>query len=432
MAVSKPDADLPSAVSERTALARFLPPPGLARSLCVQSVLYAAGTGVFLTGNVVFFTRIVGLSAVEVGLGLTVAGLVGLVLTVPLGAAVDRIGAKRAWAVAMALEAVAYSCYPWTKGFGGFVGVLLVIGTAQSLGNSGQVAYTLDATDRGNQVRVAAFVRSALNIGFTLGALGSGLALAIGTRTAIIALPLAAAVMMTVNAVFITRLPAVSRARDTAPAHSARSAVRDIPFLFVSLAFGLVHADQVLLTVLLPLYLVQQTAAPHALLAWLFILNTGLVVLLQVWMSRDTDTVPGAVRACRRAAVAIGAGGCAAFFAHSAPVVLASCLLVCACAAFTLAELLRAGGGWGLVSLLAPAGRRAQYQATFSLGGRLEAMLAPTAFTWLAVTWGPAGWFVIAASVLAGALLLGPAALAVQRRRAVASPRRAVPRERVS
>ena len=56
----------------RQRIARVLPPTPLARRLSVQSVLFAIGEGTFLTGSAVFFTQIVGLTAGQVGLGLTV------------------------------------------------------------------------------------------------------------------------------------------------------------------------------------------------------------------------------------------------------------------------------------------------------------------------------------------------------------------------
>ena len=42
---------------------RQLPPSPLARSLSVQSILFAVGEGTFITGSAVFFTQVVGLSA---------------------------------------------------------------------------------------------------------------------------------------------------------------------------------------------------------------------------------------------------------------------------------------------------------------------------------------------------------------------------------
>jgi len=64
-------------ITAATASKRLLPPAGLARSLCLQSALYAVGSGFFLSGNAVFFTTIVGLSAAQVGLGLSIAGALG-------------------------------------------------------------------------------------------------------------------------------------------------------------------------------------------------------------------------------------------------------------------------------------------------------------------------------------------------------------------
>src|SRR3954449_600435 len=57
-----------------TLLNRVLPANPLARRLSIQSILYAVGEGAFITGSAVFFTRLVGLSAAQVGLGMTVAG----------------------------------------------------------------------------------------------------------------------------------------------------------------------------------------------------------------------------------------------------------------------------------------------------------------------------------------------------------------------
>ena len=52
--------------------------PSSLSHLAGQSVISAFGEGAFLTGSAVFFTIIVGLSAQQVGLGLSVAALVRL------------------------------------------------------------------------------------------------------------------------------------------------------------------------------------------------------------------------------------------------------------------------------------------------------------------------------------------------------------------
>src|SRR5689334_9732178 len=80
------------------------PPSPLAGRLSVQSLLFALGEGTFMTGSAVFFTQIVGLSAAQVGLGLTCAGIAQFVAALPMGKVVDRFGPKRMWAVSAVFQ----------------------------------------------------------------------------------------------------------------------------------------------------------------------------------------------------------------------------------------------------------------------------------------------------------------------------------------
>lgn len=91
---------------------RFLPPTPLARKLSLQSILFAVGEGTFITGSAVFFTQIVGLSAAQVGLGLTVAGIASFFFAVPLGKMADRVGPKRMWAAGSFGSAGLYAVWP--------------------------------------------------------------------------------------------------------------------------------------------------------------------------------------------------------------------------------------------------------------------------------------------------------------------------------
>ena len=67
-----------------------LPPPGRLRTLSLATLANTIGTGLWVTGAALFLTRAVGLTPTEVGLGLTLAGLVGLTASVPLGGLADR------------------------------------------------------------------------------------------------------------------------------------------------------------------------------------------------------------------------------------------------------------------------------------------------------------------------------------------------------
>jgi hypothetical protein len=292
-----------------------------------------------------------------------------------------------------------------------FLAIVILLALVESAGNSGRGAYTLDALDREVRVKVLAYVRSALNIGFTVGALLGGLALVTGSRPAIMAVPLVAGSLMLLNSLLISRLPKPARHEQAGPRPSRLAALRDRPFLAMSLLNGLVASHGVLLTVVFPLWLVERTNAPHVLLAWLFALNTVLAVGLQVWAARGAESVPGAIRACRLAAVFIAIGCVAVMFTAGTPRLVTILLLVVAYVGITFGELFQSGGGWGLVSELSPANRRAQYQGAFRLGGQLQSMLGPAAFTALAVTWNPIGWLLIAVLIGLAALALGPVAV---------------------
>src|SRR2546430_17593152 len=105
-------------------LARFLPPAGIARTMAVQSMVYAIGNGVFLAGSAVFFLHVVGLKPTQVGLGLSIAGGISLLLSVPLGALIDRVGSRRTWFVAAGVEGALFFAYPFVRGFWGSVVVV--------------------------------------------------------------------------------------------------------------------------------------------------------------------------------------------------------------------------------------------------------------------------------------------------------------------
>ena len=105
-----------------TALLRQTRPPSpLAGRLAVQSLLFALGEGTFMTGSAVFFTQIVGLTAAQVGLGLTCAGAAQFVAALPMGKLVDLFGPKKMWAVSGAGQAALFCLWPFITDFRGSV-----------------------------------------------------------------------------------------------------------------------------------------------------------------------------------------------------------------------------------------------------------------------------------------------------------------------
>jgi MFS family permease len=406
-----------------TLLNRVLPPSGLARQLSLQSILFAVGQGSFITGSAVFFTHIVGLSASQVGLGMTVAGVVTFVFAVPLGRLTDKVGPQRMWALGALGEAALYLAWPWIKGFGVFLAMMIVLELIDVAGGAGRGAYTLDAFSREERVRSMAFMRSALNIGFTFGALIGGLALATDSDTVIRAVPILTAAILGLNALLITRLPQAEHAAKAQPQQLVgKGALRNRGFLLLNVFDGVLSTNQVLLNVVIPLWLVEQTDAPRVLLAWLFGTNTVLAVLLQVSASRGAETIPGALRAARVSG---------AFFVLSCLIVLVThdtigwvtiLLVWLGHVTVTGAELFQSAAHWGLVAELSDPERRGEYQGAARLGGTVGQVWAPAAYTFLAINWGTPGWLLIAGIVALAAAGMHPAARAAERYLAAVSP----------
>jgi MFS family permease len=414
-------------------LERFLPPTPLARALSGQSILYAVGEGVFLTGSAVFFTQIVGLSAAQVGLGLTIAGVVSFFFAIPLGKLADRIGPKRMWAIGATGTAALYLVWPLIEGLAAFLVMMVVLEVVNQAGWSGRGAYTLDVFPREERVRNQAFMRAALNIGFTLGALLGGIALAFNNNDIVRAVPLLTAALLGLNALLITRLPDAEHDTKPAAVETAErkggqvitpGALRNRGFLALMACDGVLSTNQVLLNIVIPLWLVEETDAPRVLLAWLFGTNTVMAVLLQVAAARGVDSVERSLRASR-----ISAG----FFVLSCLIVLVThdtlgwvtiFLVWLGHVTVTGAELYQSAGHWGFMSELSDPDRRGEYQGAAHIGGTAGEVWAPAVFTFLAMEWGTPGWLLIAATVVVATLGMGPSARAAERylQRHAASP----------
>lgn len=398
---------------------RLLPPTKLERDLALQCVLSAFATGTFLTGTAFYFTRVVGLTGAQVGLGMSISALVALVLQLPMGRLADRVGAKPLWVVASAVEAGLYFAWPLIGGLVGFVAMLSLLAVAETAGRNARNVYRLTAFDREVRVRAQAVMRVARNIGYTLGAGAGGIALGLGIG-AVRAIPLVTAALLVLNAVMVAvvlprvdrpvPVPTVADAIEASPA-----AWRNRGFVLLALCNGVLSSNQVLLNVVVPLWLVERTDAPPALLAWLFGTNTVLAVLLQVRASRVADSVAGSLRAVRWSGWAFVVS-CALIAVTHSTVGWVSILLIWAGhVTITGAELWQSAADWGFTSELSDHRRLGDYQGVWGLGYQIESVVFPALFTFLALHWGTPGWFVIAAIGVGAAALSHPAAGMAQR-----------------
>lgn len=398
---------------------RFQPPSPLAGRLATQSLLFALGEGTFMTGSAVFFTQIVGLSAAQVGLGLTLAGLASFVAAWPMGRLVDRFGPKRCWAVSAAGQAGLFAVWPFIDDFRGYVAMAVVMEVVGSLGGAAHGAYTIDVLPPGERVRSRAYMYSALNVGFTLGSLMGGIALAFDSNTLLHALPWFTTVAFLVNAGAILRLPNASHDERTPEERKVRlpgpGALRNLGWMATTFFGGVLWTNQVLLNIVIPLWLVERTDAPRVLLAFLFGTNTVMCIFLPMAAARGVKDLSTGLRAIRVSSVFFVASCLITLYTHETVGWTTIALVWLGHVTVTGAELYLSAASWSFEADLMDPRRRGEYQGAAELSGTLGRVWAPALYTFLAMSWGEAGWLVIAAIIVTATIGLHPSVRRAQR-----------------
>ena len=400
-------------------LSRFLPPNPLARRLAVQSILFKAGDGTFNTGSAVFFTQVVGLSIAQVGLGLTIAGVIEGLTAIPAGRLADRIGPKRTWSIGALLCAVIFAAWPFIGGFAAYVLMVCVFAVVENTAGTGQQAYVLDVLPPEERIATQASMYSAMNLGSTIGAMLGGVALAFDNPTLMRWLPMLTVALFAANAFFVTRLPKASR--DLRSPDEARvkpegpSALRNKGWLALCVCVGTQWTNQTLLSVLIPLWLVQETDSPHWLLAWLFGTNTVLCIFLPQFTAQGVRSVGDGLRRVRWSTGFFALSCVITMVTHSTTGLVTALLVWLGHVTVTGAELAIGSASWAFQSQLMDPRRRGEYGSIQGLFGGLGSRWAPAVYTWLAMEWRHVGWLAIAAIVLVSGIILHPAARAAER-----------------
>jgi MFS family permease len=396
----------------RAVLRQARPPSKLAGRLSIQSLLFALGEGTFMTGSAVFFTQIVGLSAAQVGLGLTLAGIAAFLAALPMGKLVDRFGPKRMWAVSAVGQAAMFSVWPFITDFRGYLVMAIGMEVIGALGQAAHGAYTIDALPPEERVTSRAYMYSALNVGFTLGSLLGGIALAFRSNDVLHALPWFTAAVFLVNATAVTRLPKAAHDMRTPTERKVRipgpGPLRNVGWILTTFFSGVFWTNQVLLNVVIPLWLVEQTDAPRVLLALLFATNTVMCIFLPMAAARGVTGVSTALRAIRLSSV---------FFVISCLITLAThdtvgwvtiALVWLGHVTVTGAELYLSAASWTFEAELMDPRQRGAYQGVAEMSSTLGKVWAPAVFTFLAMNWGATGWLVIAGVIVVATIGIHP------------------------
>ncbi len=380
------------------------------RLITASAFVDTFGDGLWMVAGGLFFVRAQHLPVTEVGLGLTVAGLVGLPAGLWLARVADRRGPRGAYLALTLTQAAAFVLLVFAASFPPFV----VGATIAACANQGAQAIRsgIVRTKGGaDAVRFRARLHAVMNVGISAGAAIAGLAVAVNTRPAYVTIMVCDAATFALAGLLLRATSAVP-AVPPPPASTRFGAIRDGRYVAVAAVDGLLDLQFIVSGYLLPLWVVLHTSAPRWLSSPLLMLNTGVVVFLQVRFSKGADRVPGAARSFRRGAWTLAVATVIFGISGQVSPGVAVVTLVAAMAVHSIGELLHASGSFGLSYGLAPTHSVSEYQAVWSLGMGMARALGPALLTFVCIKGGLVGWIGLGAAFVAA----GAAAPALSRR----------------
>lgn len=388
----------------------FLPHDRVARSLTLSTMAFALSSGVFYTVSALYFTRVIGLDATTVGLGLGIAGGIGVLASYGAGWLSDRVGAHRVQPWAVGINGAAMLAYTLAADALVFTLVACVAVAMRSVQATAKQAMLARWYTGPERVTVRARMRVVTNVFIGLGTVVAAAALLVDTAAAYQAAMLSVGVLLLVATLPLVRLPhavpelaeamvestAEEAAEPSAPIERGPSPWRDRTYVASVVCNGVVALHFGLQTVGVPLW-IATTEAPTAMVSVLLVLNTVVVAGLQVRASRGTHDVRRAGIAVRRGSWLL-AGACVAYaLAGYGDVATACVLLVLAALVHGLGEILGEAGGWGMAFELADPRRAGAYQGLTQTGYAVAAMLSPVLVAATALQHGTIGWVVLGA-----------------------------------
>ncbi|MFG2328481.1 MFS transporter [Streptomyces sp. NPDC048604] len=388
--------------SWHTRILGAMPATRESRIIAVNALVGSVGTGMFLAGSALYFTRFAGLTETQLGVGLGIAGLVGLATTVPMGRLADRFGPRNVLLVVIIWRAIGYLAYLNVEGFTEFVVtacLLFVMDRAGQPLNQALVGRLIIGTERN---RTMGFIRSLRNLGFTVGFALAGISLTTGSEAAFRWLFIGNAISFVFVFVFVSMLPKVgpSVSKDAEGEKAAADVVppiRDWRFTAAMAANGVLFLHDAILITVLPLWVAEHTRSPIWMITVLITTNTIITVLGQVRVTRHIDSLASATRATNWSALLLTFACCA--FAASGMVktpLWASVALMAALLLLTVAELLHSASSWEISFALSPEAAQGRYLAFFNLGFSAAEIAGPAVVLWLLARTGPTGWLVLA------------------------------------
>jgi predicted MFS family arabinose efflux permease len=375
------------------------------RAISWQTLISRIGNGLFMTIEVIYITQVVGLSAFEVSIALGAGGLVSLLFAVPSGMIADRFGAKRVLFAAHIIEAFALLPLMFVRDFWSLFAVNVVVFMASTMGHTATSTVISKMGAGEDRVTIRAAQRAMANLGIALGTVLAGVALWIDTPIAYQSAIFLDFLMFLLAATFIFRLPRIAPTTKRGEKLNL-IAFKDWRFLAATILNGVVSFHFIIQGVALPLWILHYTDVPKWWVSVLFVINTVLVTVLQIRLSRGTGDLMVSVKKFRLGTAYLLASCLVYSSAANLDIWLSATILGVGMVIHTLGELYAAAGSWSIGFELAVEKHMGQYQGVYSLGWGLGGTFGPLYITAMVVGLGVIGWVIMGLVFLAAGIVM--------------------------
>ena len=367
----------------------------------ISALALSFGRGAWLTCWAMFFIRSVGLTSAQFGIGITTAGVAGLILGAPIGYFADRLGVREMLIALGVLEGVAVLCYIFFHNFWAVIVITCLMITAERAGPGIRIAVISGLLHGDERMSGISTARVASQAGIVIGAVFGGFILSLDSKGGYLAFILFYGLSNLACALLIVRVPHVEALRDRQVVRRVL-VLHDRPFLLVTFLNGLLTLSWGMLDSGVPLWITHHAHAPLWIMSVLTSGNAAGIVLFQRRASRSSGTIAGAGRLGLWSGLLL-ALSCLVFATsyHTSGTITILILLIAA-TVHVVGELYFVASGWGLSIALTREEAHGEYQGVFATGQAAMMVLAPGIMTVLLVEWGLMGWFVLAATYLVG------------------------------
>jgi MFS family permease len=400
----------------------LIPKPGPQRVFGLATLINTTGLGLVVTAMTLYFTRVAHLSTEQLGVGMTLAAIVGILGGIPIGHLADRRGPREVVRMTLLIQGGVTFCYIFVHGFVPF----LIVASLEMLCINAYVAadgVLMRRIGGDGDASVPNIMQAIGNLGVSVGAVGCGIAVTIDTALAYRWLIIINALTFVGAWAVLWRLPHYDPLPKPEGQGGRWIALADKPFVVYAALAGLMSMQYWVIVRPLPLWVADHTDAPRWIIPALLILSTVVVILFQVHVGRKVDTIRRGGAALRRSGVIFLVSCSIIGLAAGIPEWITILLLIGAVTIHTIGELYYSAGSFVVSFGLPPEHAQGEYQGLAGIGLFVGGASSSVLMIGLVLSLGRIGWVGLGGLFF----LLGLAAPAVVRwgertRPAVANP----------